>query len=190
MRSAHAPKSQFHDQILQCGGLVGCDASLHGSVWKKSATARTGRPSVVALSRHAFRLNPQAGAKVPDSAQICPGQAPAGAAPEPKRVVGVEVEEQKQSPGDEAMNRTPEHATRFQDAILDPSKVFDEPDDVVTASGFTDKQKAAILDRWKDDSIQLMRAADENMAGGERNHLAAVEKAMAKLASRAKDTAD
>jgi hypothetical protein len=87
------------------------------------------------------------------------------------------------------MNRTPEPVTRFEDAIRDPSKVFDEPDDVVMASAFTDKQKSAILDRWKEDSIQLMRAADESMTGGERNHLAAVEKAMEKLASRAKDTA-
>lgn len=86
------------------------------------------------------------------------------------------------------MNVTHAHATRFRDAILDPSKVFDKPDDVVMASGFTDEQKSEILDRWKADCIQLMRAADENMAGGEGNDLAAVEKAMERLAGRAEDS--
>lgn len=70
--------------------------------------------------------------------------------------------------------------TFMDKAMLDPSKVFATPDDVLAADLATDK-KLKILKQWEDEAHQLQAATDEAMTGGERPQLEAVRKAIDKL---------
>ena len=58
--------------------------------------------------------------------------------------------------------------TDYELAQLDPTRVFQQPEDVLTRSDFTTAQKIEILNRWKYDAIELEIAEEENMGGGER----------------------
>lgn len=53
----------------------------------------------------------------------------------------------------------------FQTAKLDPTAVFDKPEQVLEADHFTDAEKIEILQRWRYDVLELMVAAEENMLG-------------------------
>lgn len=78
------------------------------------------------------------------------------------------------------MVKNPNHAA-FEDVVTDPPKFFERPKHVLTAHGFTRAQKIEMLKRWKDDSVQLMRASEENMAGGEQHQLGEVERVLERL---------
>jgi hypothetical protein len=69
----------------------------------------------------------------------------------------------------------------FEEALKDPSSVFDAPGDVVDAPGLERAQRIEILKRWDSDARQLMAASDENMAGGEHQQLQAVHEALRSL---------
>lgn len=74
--------------------------------------------------------------------------------------------------------------THFRDILVDPVRYFKDPRDVLAEPHLTTVQKREILERWKDDSMQLMRAAEENMGGGEEHQLRAVERALAQIAGK------
>lgn len=50
-------------------------------------------------------------------------------------------------------------------ALVDPSRVFDCPRDVVSASGIPDAEKVRILHRWEYDVREEEVAQEENMKG-------------------------
>ena len=67
--------------------------------------------------------------------------------------------------------------SEMKEAIANPTKVFDEPADVVNAALPT-ATKQKILKNWEDEAKQLMAAADENMTGGEPSRIDDVRKAI------------
>jgi len=56
----------------------------------------------------------------------------------------------------------------FEKAMLDPTSVFQEPNEVVTANELTRDQKIEILRRWEYDSHQLQVAEEEAGMGVRR----------------------
>lgn len=68
-----------------------------------------------------------------------------------------------------------ERDLEYEKALLDPSSVFKAPGDVVVAHGLTTTQKLALLHSWKQDALELQRAASEGMGGGEQSHLRDIE---------------
>ena len=61
-------------------------------------------------------------------------------------------------------------ASMKERALSNPSAIFDAPQQVLHAK-MTFDEKKAILSRWKEDAMQLQKAADENMTGGEPSRL-------------------
>lgn len=55
--------------------------------------------------------------------------------------------------------------SRLQRALLDPSAVFDSPEEVAAAPDLEDEDKIRVLQRWESDAEQLQVATDENMGG-------------------------
>ena len=58
-----------------------------------------------------------------------------------------------------------------QHAKIDPSSVFNSPQDVFDEESLNIEDKIAILEQWKYDAYELSVAESENMAGGEATHL-------------------
>ena len=65
-------------------------------------------------------------------------------------------------------------ATDIERALLDPSAVFPTPEAVLARQDLTRDQKAAILQRWRHDAIDLEVAETEGMGNGEPDLLARV----------------
>lgn len=55
----------------------------------------------------------------------------------------------------------------YENALLDPSSVFETPQDVLDTGALTKDQKIEILERWKYDAAEMDVATEENMGGGE-----------------------
>lgn len=53
--------------------------------------------------------------------------------------------------------------TDFQKALLDPTSVYQRPEEVVKDSGLSREQKIQILHRWEYDARELQVAEEENM---------------------------
>jgi hypothetical protein len=66
-------------------------------------------------------------------------------------------------------------------AVIEPSSVYETPEDVLADSRLDDAEKRRVLESWERDARELAVAEDENMAGGEPNRLNAVLAALAKL---------
>lgn len=66
----------------------------------------------------------------------------------------------------------------FEQALLDPSAVYDTPRDVLDDDALSDTQKLEILRRWEVDAREKQVAEGEGMGGGERNELIDVEEAI------------
>jgi hypothetical protein len=66
-------------------------------------------------------------------------------------------------------------------ARTSPADEFERPDDVVTARGLTEDEKAKILNQWEVDAQGLSRASDEGMGGGEPTLLTEVQAARRKI---------
>jgi hypothetical protein len=75
----------------------------------------------------------------------------------------------------------------YEQALLDPTHMFDDPAAVLSAPGLTPEQKQEILKRFEFDARELQVAEDENMAGGEASRLAEVEEALASLRRAAEE---
>ena len=66
-------------------------------------------------------------------------------------------------------------------AMLDPTSVFADPEEVLTAEGLTREQKIQILRRWEYDARELQVADEENMGGGPPDKLDQVLKVLHQL---------
>ncbi len=64
---------------------------------------------------------------------------------------------------------------------IDPAKHFDSPTDVLVDQSLSTDDKRRILLAWKADAQQLAVATDENMGGGEKPRLDAVNNALLNL---------
>ena len=51
----------------------------------------------------------------------------------------------------------------LKDALATPGQIFSSPQDVVLNNEFSEQEKEKILTNWKDQYIQLQRAANEGM---------------------------
>ncbi|GGO10454.1 hypothetical protein GCM10007972_13290 [Iodidimonas muriae] len=69
----------------------------------------------------------------------------------------------------------------IEKAMLYPSSVFANPEEVVELTDLTTDQKIEILRRWEYDASELAVAEEEGMAGGEPSLLARVLKALDSL---------
>lgn len=65
-------------------------------------------------------------------------------------------------------------------AIDDPTRAFKSPREVVE-SEFSREEKVKILKSWELDARRLLESAEENMAGGEKDRLPEVLKALRQL---------
>jgi hypothetical protein len=57
----------------------------------------------------------------------------------------------------------------YQQALKNPGKLFQVPEDLELSTEFSAAQKRAILLQWKDQLMQLQKATEENMPGPESN---------------------
>ena len=53
----------------------------------------------------------------------------------------------------------------YEQAMLDPSAVFNQPEDVLLWSGLSPQQKREILQRWEYDATEMETAEAEGMVG-------------------------
>jgi len=65
----------------------------------------------------------------------------------------------------------------IQKAQANPTKIFDNPADVLRAS-ISAEWKLKVLRSWEDEAHQLQAAADESMTGGEPSRLDEVRNAI------------
>ncbi len=72
-------------------------------------------------------------------------------------------------------------AAEIDQALVSPSSVFDAPSEVVETPALAKLMKIEILKRWELDARALLRATEENMAGGEPSEIEAVNDALARL---------
>ena len=68
--------------------------------------------------------------------------------------------------------------TDIEKALLNPSSVFDTPEEVLSARGISRELKIEILRRWEYDQRQLQVAEEENMAGSQVDILGRIRKAL------------
>lgn len=54
---------------------------------------------------------------------------------------------------------------KFNEAIIDPSAVFDRPSEVLAMENLSTKEKIEILKRWEQDARELAVAEEEGMTG-------------------------
>jgi len=70
---------------------------------------------------------------------------------------------------------------KMAQARQNPAAMFDRPQDVLMANDLSRDEKRAILEQWKQDAIQLQKATEENMAGGEPSKIEEVVEALRTL---------
>jgi hypothetical protein len=71
--------------------------------------------------------------------------------------------------------------TDIEKALLNPSSVFNTPEEVLEAEDISKDQKIEILRRWEYDARQLQVAEEENMVGPQINKLDRIINALRKL---------
>lgn len=72
-------------------------------------------------------------------------------------------------------------AKDFDQALLTPESVFQNPQDVVATDSLTPEQKMTVLKRWEANARDLEVASNESMTGGSRSKLDEVGAAIAEL---------
>ncbi|MGA9410907.1 MAG: hypothetical protein WBV78_10735 [Roseobacter sp.] len=75
----------------------------------------------------------------------------------------------------------PQSKSKFDQAMVCPEQVFDSPDEIVENEQLSPSEKRKVLEAWRDNEIQLLRASGEGMAGGERPQLPLLEEALARI---------
>ena len=68
-----------------------------------------------------------------------------------------------------------------KEALVNPSKEFDKPKDVVESSELSRDEKKKALEQWEIDARLMQVASEEGMTGGEPNRLGDVKKAQKDL---------
>lgn len=72
-------------------------------------------------------------------------------------------------------------AKDFDQALLTPESIFNDPMDVVETDSLTPEQKMTVLKRWEANARDLEVASSESMSGGARSKLDEVGVAIAEL---------
>lgn len=73
--------------------------------------------------------------------------------------------------------------THVDDLVMQPTRHFDHPDEVLTHPSLTFSDKRRILESWKLDAQRLAESTAENMSGGEETDLREVSRALVQLKS-------
>ena len=71
--------------------------------------------------------------------------------------------------------------THVDDLVMQPTRHFDHPQEVLTHPDLSTKDKLRILESWKLDAQRLAESTAENMSGGEESDLREVSKALMHL---------
>lgn len=69
----------------------------------------------------------------------------------------------------------------YKRALIDPSSVFKDPQDIFDATHLTHQQKIELLRRWDVDALEIETAQTEGMIDGERSHLREIHLLLNKL---------
>lgn len=72
----------------------------------------------------------------------------------------------------------------FDEAVLDPEKVYKSPADVLADGRLDDEGMRKVLLSWEEDAKRLIESDEEGMTGGERSPLRAIQAALAELDKR------
>lgn len=75
-------------------------------------------------------------------------------------------------------------AKDYDQALLTPESIFDDPADVVETDSLTPEQKMTVLKRWEANARDLEVASSESMTGGALSKLDEVGAAIAMLMER------
>ena len=75
-------------------------------------------------------------------------------------------------------------AKDYDQALLTPESIFNNPADVVETDSLTPEQKMTVLKRWEANARDLEVASSESMTGGARSKLDDVGAAIAVLMER------
>jgi hypothetical protein len=75
-------------------------------------------------------------------------------------------------------------AKDYDQALLTPESIFDDPMDIVETDSMTPEQKMTVLKRWEANARDLEVASSESMSGGARSKLDEVGAAIARLMER------
>ena len=70
---------------------------------------------------------------------------------------------------------------KVNDMLVNPSREFSHPSQVLTSKDLSRIEKAKVLKQWELDARLLQVASEEGMTGGEPNMLADVKKAQEEL---------
>jgi len=65
--------------------------------------------------------------------------------------------------------------------VMEPTRHFDNPDEVLSHPGLKYKDRLRILESWKLDAQRLAESTAENMSGGEQGDLSGVSRALLQL---------
>lgn len=68
-----------------------------------------------------------------------------------------------------------------QEALVNPSKEFDNPEDVVESRELSRDEKKKALEQWEIDARLMQVASEEGMTGGAPNRLSEVKQAQKDL---------
>jgi hypothetical protein len=79
------------------------------------------------------------------------------------------------------MTKREEDVINMEEALTDPSKVFNQPDEIVRDWRLSPEQKLKLLRQWERDAMGLNIADDEGMQGGEDSRLSRVRDALRSL---------
>lgn len=67
--------------------------------------------------------------------------------------------------------------------VMQPTRHFDNPDEVLSHPGLKYQDRLRILESWKLDAQRLAESTAENMSGGEQGDLSGVSRALLQLKS-------
>jgi len=70
---------------------------------------------------------------------------------------------------------------RYENALIDPSLMFSNPQEILEVDAFTAAQKLAILKRWEQDARELEVAEEEGMTDDDNSLLSEIIRTIDKL---------
>ncbi len=73
--------------------------------------------------------------------------------------------------------------SKYEDALLNPTGVYDHPRGVVCDSTLDASQKLAILKNWEAEATHLQESEAEGFSGGENSLLADIKQAVIELSA-------
>lgn len=76
--------------------------------------------------------------------------------------------------------------THVDELVMQPTRHFASPHEVLTFPGLSYKDRLRILESWKQDAQRLAESTSENMTGGEETNLREVSKTLITLKRQAR----